>query len=219
MTPRVERPVARPRVEVRDVGPGDWAHVAQALGERGGCGQCWCMVWRLPRKQYEAGKLGGGNKRALARLVQGGEAHGELAFVDGEPIAWLHMGPKLAFAHLEASRVLRVRGDEEAWAITCFAVPAPWRKRGVATALLAGAVAQARRLGVRRLEGYPAVPSAAKRDDMPAVFAWTGVPALFIRAGFRKLRRPAGSRPIYVLDLAASGKAPRERRIAPGRRA
>lgn len=203
MSPSREQRSDRQRAEVvvRDVGPGDWADVERALGERGGCGQCWCMVWRLPRKRWEAGKERGGNKRALAGLVERGEARGQIAYVDGQAVGWLSLGPKLSFGSLERSRVLRTPGDEVAWAVTCFAVPAPWRRRGVATALLAGAVAQARRLGARRLEGYPAVPSAAMGAAMPAAFAWTGVPALFERAGFRRLRRPVGRRPVYVLDL------------------
>ena len=56
----------------------------------------------------------------------------------------------------------------------------------------------ARRRGAERIEGYPVEP---RKDRMPDVFAFTGLPALFERAGFAEVARRSETRPIYRLEL------------------
>ncbi len=48
------------------------------------------------------------------------------------------------------------------------------------------------------LEGYPAVPYS---KNIPAAFAWTGIPSAFEKAGFKKVARHSKSHPImrYLL--------------------
>jgi len=139
---------------VRDITRTDWPLVERVLGPRGGCGGCWCTYWNLAPKAWLAGK-GETNRRRLKQLVARGEVQACVAFAGDEPVGWCRLGPKLGFPRLAARRTLRVPDDEAAWAVTCFYITARWRRRGVATALLDGAIAQARRRGVRRLEGYP----------------------------------------------------------------
>jgi len=43
------------------------------------------------------------------------------------------------------------------------------------------------------VEGYPVEPI---KEDMPAVFAWTGVASAFLKAGFRECARRSATRPI-----------------------
>ena len=57
------------------------------FGERGACGGCWCMLWRLTRKQYELQK-GVGNKLAMKAIVDSGEVPGILAYHNTEAIGW-----------------------------------------------------------------------------------------------------------------------------------
>ncbi len=33
-----------------------WDDFVSLFGERGACGGCWCMLWRLTRKQFESQK-------------------------------------------------------------------------------------------------------------------------------------------------------------------
>jgi hypothetical protein len=65
-------------------------------------------------------------------------------------------------------------------------------------ALLDAAAAYARKRGARILEGYPMAPRAGA---MPDVFAWTGLPGAFTKAGFREVARRSPSRPIMRLTL------------------
>ena len=159
------------------------------------------MLWRAEgggsawRKQ-----LGEANKRAFRRLVQAGRVHGCLAFAGREPVGWVSIGPKREFPYFERSRSIPASADGRDWCVTCFYVPAAWRGRGVATALLKVAVKLARSSGARSIEAYPLVPKRAD-EKVPAAFAWTGVPALYANCAFARSRNPLASRVIYRRDL------------------
>ncbi len=176
----------------------DWPALADLFGARGACGGCWCMWWRVPR----GGKLwaelkGEKNKRAFRRLVEAGEVHGVLALAGDEPVGWCAFGPRTSFPRLQRSRVLQHdRWSERTWSVVCFYVRTAWRGRGVASKLLAAATERAFALGAADVEGYPVVVHSAG-TLMPAAFAYPGVPVLFERAGYRRLRRPGIARPIY----------------------
>lgn len=205
--PRKSRLPAPPDIAVRDLTPDDWPTVRALFGKNGACGGCWCMYWKVPRGgQLWEDVKGAKNQRAFRRLVTSGEQLGCLAFAQEEPVGWCSVGPRASYPRMERSRVLRCDWDEGTWSVPCFYVPARWRGRGVASALLAGAVDLARRHGARVLEGYPVVPKSAQ---VPGAFAWTGVPVLFERRGFRDERPSGGPRPIYRLTLRRGGRARR----------
>ena len=104
-------------------------------------------------------------------------------------------GPRGDFPRLERSHVLKRDWDEGTWSVVCFYIAAGWRHRGVAARLLEAATERALALGAQEVEGYPVVP---KKGPIPAAFAYTGVPAMFEREGYRELPRPEASRSIYV---------------------
>lgn len=187
-------------LHVRPLEPDDWPHLTRLFGANGACGGCWCMWWRVPRggKLWEEAK-GRKNREAFRRLVKAGQVHGVLAFAGDEPVGWCSFGPRADFPRADTVKALRHDFAEGTWAVVCFYIPARWRGQGVASRLLAAATERAFALGARVVEGYPVVP----RDDtkpVPAVFAWTGVPTLFERAGYEELERPGATRPIYVQE-------------------
>ena len=209
-----DRELAR-ALRIRPVGRGDWKLVAQLFGDNGACGGCWCMWWRVERggKTWEAAK-GATNRQRLQRLLASDRVHAVLALDGEEPVGWCSFGPRASFPRLLNSRVLQrplAAADEPLWSIVCFFIAARRRGRGVATRLLAAAAARAFALGARTLEGYPVETRDGKPS--PAAFAWTGVPPLFARAGFRRIARSAGMRPIYVLarKQAARKRTPASR--------
>lgn len=196
----VER-APRSTLEVRTLRASDWARIEELFGARGACGGCWCMAWRLARKDWEAGR-GEGNRRALKRLVERGKADGVLALAAGHAVGWCSVGPRADFVALESKRSLATDWDERTWSVTCFFVTKEWRKRGLGKRLLTTAVKLAKQRGATRVEGYPAaLPKAG--GDLPGAFAWTGLPQVFERCGFERLAKTPGKRPIYVRALAA----------------
>ena len=187
----------RPRIEVRPATPDRWEDLERLFGERGACAGCWCMWWRLPRKEWEAGK-GEPNRRALRALVRGGRVPGLLAYADGEPVGWCAVEPRERYPVLVRSRTLKPVDDRPVWSVTCFFVTREHRGTGVSVTLLEAAVAHVRAQGGRVVEGYPVEP---RKGRMPAAFAWTGVPRAFERAGFHEVARPSATRPIMRREV------------------
>ena len=188
-----------------------WRDVEKVLGERGGCGGCWCMFWRTPRKEFVEGKTGG-NKRALKRVVTRGPiAPGILGYVGGEPIAWCAVAPRLEYPALERSRVLKPVDDKPVWSVSCLFVLKAYRRQGVSVRMLEAAAEFARSHGASIVEGYPVEPSS---DAAPDPFIWTGTASAFLKAGFKEVARRSATRPIMRRELRRGDRGGRRARRA-----
>jgi GNAT superfamily N-acetyltransferase len=198
--------LASPSLTVKPLKKDGWPIVEQLFGEKGACGGCWCMWPRAPMggKTWKEA-LGSINRKRFQQLVESGQVHAVLAFADREPVGWCSFGPRRSFPRLERIKALQREWSEGTWSVVCFYIPAPWRGKGVATQLLQAATEQAFALGAREIEGYPVVPWQGGK--LPAAFIWTGVPALFRKAGYREIRRPSATRPIF---LVKKNKPPKE---------
>jgi GNAT superfamily N-acetyltransferase len=176
----------------------DWPAIEALFGDKGACGGCWCMLWRVPRggKAWEAAK-GQPNRDAFRALVQAGKVHGMLAFSAGSPVGWCSFGPAESFPRMMRSRALARPRTATTWSITCFYILPKWRRHGLGRQLLQAAVQQAFALGASEVEGFPVVPRSAE-VSIPGPFAWTGVPAMFVAAGFAETPDRSGTRPIYL---------------------
>ncbi|HXI02624.1 MAG TPA: GNAT family N-acetyltransferase [Candidatus Saccharimonadales bacterium] len=185
----------RPKPSVlkfRPVTAARWKDLEALFGERGACGGCWCMAWRLARSEWESGK-GAGHRRRLMRIVRSGREPGLLAYSGTEPIGWCAVAPRTEYAALERSRVLKPVDDQPVWSITCLFVKKPFRRMGVSSALLKAAAERALARGAPAVEGYPVIPYQSKAPD---AFLWTGTLSAFRKAGFREIHRWSKSRPI-----------------------
>ena len=178
--------------------PEQWDDFVALFGERGACGGCWCMLWRLSRKQFESQK-GDGNRLAMRAIVDSGEVPGILAYQNTRAIGWCAIAPRSRFPALSRSRILQPVDDRECWSVACLFVEKSYRKQGVSTELLRAAAEYAQSQGAELVEGYPVEPNSEK--DIPPAFAWTGTPKAFIRAGFKEIVRRSPTRPIMRLEL------------------
>lgn len=176
-----------------------WEDVEELFGERGACGGCWCMFWRVPRKQYEANK-GTGNKRALKRIVATGQKPGIIAYQGKEPIGWCAIAPREHYVGLANSRLLKPVDDKPVWSVSCLFIKKAYRRKGISTLMLKAAIDFATKQGARVVEGYPVEPSM---DKMPDPFLWHGVPSAFKAAGFKEVLRRSPSRPIMRFEIIA----------------
>jgi GNAT superfamily N-acetyltransferase len=169
-----------------------WGDFVKLMGERGGCGGCWCMSWRVMPKVFRSQK-GAGNKKGMHKLVKAGEPIGIIGYYKSEPVGWCAVAPREKYPRLENSKVLAPIDDKPVWSISCFFVEREYRKMGVSTELLKGAVAYAKKMKASIIEGYPVIPYD---KNMPAAFAWTGILSAFKKAGFVEAARRSKSRPI-----------------------
>lgn len=172
--------------------PERWKDLEALFGERGACGGCWCMWWRLKRSQFEKQK-GQENKKNFRKIVNSGEIPGLLAYANDQPIAWCSIAPRETYSVLERSRILKRIDDEPVWSVVCFFVAKLFRCKGVTVKLLKAAVAYAKLRKARIVEGYPVEP---KKTSMPDAFAFTGLAATFHKAGFIEVLRRSETRPI-----------------------
>lgn len=178
--------------------PERWADLESLFGQRGACGGCWCMCWRLPRKQFQAGK-GEGNRQAFFHVVEAGPAPGVLAYRGGAPAGWCAVAPRSEYPALERSRVWKAVDDEPVWSVSCFFVAKEYRRQGLSVRLLEAACAYARSQGASVVEGYPLEPEKGLQPD---VFVWTGLVSAFRKAGFTEVARRSPTKPIMRIRVA-----------------
>ncbi len=185
------------KLKFHPTSPNRWADVEELFGERGACGGCWCMYWRLPRSEWTASK-GLKNKTSFRKIVHSDQQPGVIAYNGSEPIGWCAIAPREVFTGLSRSRVLKPIDDRPVWSITCLFVKKPYRRRGVSVKLIEAAVEFARKRGAQIVEGYPTVPTMEKTPDP---FVFTGLPSAFTAAGFTEVARRSSSRPVMRFKM------------------
>ena len=163
-------------------------------------GPCYCTRYQMTREQEQAelfgriGENGGGAegfRRALHNIAEGQIAgsvlRGYLAYADGVPIGWCNANDKENFP-AESANGARCHApfQKREKAVVCFEIAPEFRGRGVATALLERAVADARAEGYTAVEGYPNVREARYEWD------FTGPVKLYEKCGFKEAARDGG---------------------------
>ena len=75
----------------------NWKDFENLFGEKGACAGCWCMYWRLRRKEYDTLR-GSGTKKKMKNLVNNGTVPGILAYDDDKPVGWCSVAPTRRFS-------------------------------------------------------------------------------------------------------------------------
>jgi GNAT superfamily N-acetyltransferase len=172
-------------IEVHPVTPERWADLEKLFGPSGAFDGCWCMYFRMRRKDWNNAKAKV-NKAGLKALVDANEPPGLLAYADGEPAGWVSLDTRERFPHLTYSRTLKPDPSESGvWSIVCFVVGKPFRRQGIQTALIDAAVEYARSRGAKAVEAYPIEPGG----DLKSYDGYTGIRSSFRRAGFEEVRK------------------------------
>jgi GNAT superfamily N-acetyltransferase len=165
----------------RPVTEANWADFVALFEARGGPHYCWCSVYRLPSRTSLTPDQ---KKRAMKASVRRSVPIGILAYAAEQPVGWCSIAPRESYAGLERSRKMpRVTSPETStWTVLCFFVPRAYRHRGVASALLSGAIQYARTSGARVVEAYPF-------DTAGNTSTHRGHSSLFRAHGFRRDRQ------------------------------
>ncbi len=184
-----------------------WGDLVELFGRRGGSivRGCWCMYYR------KSGRGGSGetNKRALKSLVDRGTVPGLIGYRGERPVGWISLGPREDYPKLQRSPVMKPIDEKPVWSIVCFFVDSGERGKGVAEALLTGAMDYARSQGATLLEAYP----VDKRERSHPDFMWFGARRMYDRAGFREVARRKENRPVMRRAVRPRG---RRRQISGG---
>jgi GNAT superfamily N-acetyltransferase len=184
-------------LEVRPVTADRWDDLARLFGPQGAYSGCWCMFFRTTSSEFGDGNAA--NRSRMQDLVSEGACPGLLAYEDGEPVGWVSVAPRTEYGRIVRSPVVgpgREPADEVVWSIVCFYVPKTHRRRGIARALLEGAVAHAARSGASSVEAYPRDPAVS---EVSAAGLYVGELDWFLDAGFEEVERRKPARPIVRL--------------------
>jgi GNAT superfamily N-acetyltransferase len=181
--------MGEPAIRVQGVRPEHGPRLA-ALLETSGHG-CFCRYWHfagnhrewLPRCFHAPED----NRAELLAALQSGsdEASGMVAEdAAGELIGWLKLAPALAVSKVYEQRLYKSlpcfqRDPAGVLTVGCLFVHEGKRRRGVATALLRGAIDAARAAGARAIEAFP-----RSDTDVADAALMMGPLALFLREGF-----------------------------------
>ena len=196
--PAMAEPLA---VSIRPLTPSRWGDL-EAVFEAKGCSiprRCWCMFYRETGRTPlpDGARLADVRKAKLHALCRAGPPPGLLAYAGRTPVGWVTLGPRREFLKLQRSPVMKPVDEQPVWSIVCFVVPPAYRHRGVARALLQGAIDHAARHGARLLEAYPVDGKSRGRDD----WMWHGAMSMFEQAGFAEVARRRPQRPVVRLAL------------------
>ena len=163
-----------------------WDALAQLFREGGDPRWCWCQFQRMRSKDMSAAKVPELRERLHDQALSD-QPPGLVAFDGERAVGWVSLGPRADFERIVRSRVIPKIDDRPVWSIVCFAVSSTARGRGVARALLEGAIDYARNRGAVALEAYPVRLETMDDGTAEAIHptaAFTGTLPMFERAGF-----------------------------------
>jgi GNAT superfamily N-acetyltransferase len=161
---------------------------------------CWCQYWRLSSPDYSSRGPGSGEVYLHTQVVNG-PPPGLVAYVEGEPAGWLGFWPRQRLERLVRSRTIPQIDQLPVWSIVCFMIRVGFRRKGVARALLRGAIDFARKEGIPALEAYP-IETHGERVDV--AFGYVGFAHMFEEAGFRRVQETgarSAKRPRILMRL------------------
>lgn len=170
----------------------NWHKFLTLFGDRGACGNCWCMYYRLSRSEFHEGKSDDGNKNAIKEIVWENKPTGLLAIYEGDAIAWCAFAPREDFIKLEKSRVHKRIDNKKVWSIPCFFIDKRFRRSGISVELIKGVISYARMNDIKIIEAYPTIPT---KEKLPDSFLWIGLYKSFERAGFEIVDRTSKNSP------------------------
>ena len=181
-----------------------WQDFETVMGPQGACYGCWCTYFRLPPALRKT--MNGAQKKQVMRArVAAGPPPGLIGYLDGEPVAWLQVGPRADVPNWNSPRtvsrpLLPEDADDPAiWAVSCFFVVSRQRGKGLSHTMLESAKGFARDHGARILEACPIDHTKQSKS----VGLYVGPTAVFKKAGFEQVALRKEGRPLMRLDLGS----------------
>jgi GNAT superfamily N-acetyltransferase len=146
-------------------------------------GGCWCMGFH-PEGVGKDTTAELNRERKLAR-VRAGTTHAALVFDGDDCLGWCQFGAPDELPRIK-SRAAYEKGLTSLpdWRIACCYVGKGLRRRGVASAALAGAIDLIAGLGGGTVEGYP-----EDAESVPAGFLFNGALSTYEKLGFARERK------------------------------
>jgi len=167
---------------VRALDGSTWdAFAALVEANNGVFGGCWCIGFH-PEGAERNAKL---NRERKLERVRAGTTHAALVFAGGDCLGWCQFGAPGELPRIKNRAAYERSATERPdWRIACCFAGKGLRRRGVATAALAGALDLIAGLGGGVVEGYP-----EDAGSVPAGFLFHGALSTYDRLGFVRDRK------------------------------
>lgn len=179
-----------------------WPDFEALFGRQGACYGCWCTYFRLAPKLRKENSAED-NKAFIRARIETGPPPGLLGYLEGEPVAWMQIGPRADVPQFNnPGRVCAPfddgpADDETVWAISCFFTKSAKRGQGLSHSMVAAGIDYARGNGARLLEACPM--DHAKQAKSVGLFV--GSTQVFEKAGFGEVASRKPGRPLMRLAL------------------
>jgi GNAT superfamily N-acetyltransferase len=140
---------------------------------------CYCLEPHAPATDDEPERPWRDIRATMVERLRTGTTFGYLAYVDGRPAGWVNASPRSEYG---LYRDVDPDGPDPASVVglSCFLIAPPYRRHGIAAALLDRAIADAADRGADSIEGYPR--NASEADDDAGHFR--GPRSLYDARGF-----------------------------------
>ena len=119
-----------------------WKDIEKLFSKNRSSDECWCMWWKLNKKQFTIQK-GEENKKAFRKTLKN-TVPGIIAYYNDTPAGWCAIEPRENFPTLEASKLLKRLDNKPVWSIVCFFVAKEFRKNNISFELIKASVEYAK---------------------------------------------------------------------------
>jgi len=147
--------------------------------------KCYCHYYEVPVAVSWPSFDGAANRSAMSARIASGAMEGFLAYAGGKVVGWVNAQPYPNLSH--ACARLKIAAPplpvppSQAAAIVCFVTSPAWRRRGVARALLDGALVDFAARGIALVDAFP---WNVGPEDTAATDHYHGSPSMYAAAGF-----------------------------------
>ena len=159
-----------------------WDAFAELVEHNNGVfGGCWCIGFHPEVDRQAQGEV---NRQRKLERVRNGTTHAALVFDRDDCLGWCQFGAPDELPRIKNRAAYeKTQSTAPDWRIACNFVGKGHRRKGVATAALAGALELIAGLGGGVVEGYP--EDAA---SVPAGFLFNGALSTYEQLGFTRDR-------------------------------
>ena len=162
-------------------------------------GGCWCLGFHP--EGGDKGLTAAMRRQRKLERVRAETAHAALVFANDDCVGWCQFGAPDEVPRIKSRAAYeKDQSTSPDWRIACNFVGKGHRRRGVATAALAGALDLIARLGGGTVEGYPEAAGA-----VPAGFLFNGALSTYERLGFTRDRQIGKHRWVVVKAVEPEG--------------
>src|SRR6185369_15556510 len=143
------RPMTADRVE-------HWLRLFDHTGFAGNpdWASCYCLEPHVPATPEQPERPWRDSRATMAERLRAGSTFGYLAYVEGEAVGWVNASLRSEYGLF---RLLDPNGPAPRTVIgvSCFVIAPPFRRHGIAAALLDRVIADGPVRGASWIEGYP----------------------------------------------------------------